>query len=54
MPKFICPVKTCKYWSRKKEDCKKEFVNLECRSDDYDITLACPYQDTKEREKEER
>lgn len=54
MPKFTCPVSRCKYFSRKKEDCKKEFVPLERRADDYDITLACPYQDTEERDKKER
>jgi len=50
MAKFICPVNNCKYWSRKKENCKKKVVVFEPRSDDFDVTLACPHQNTEKRE----
>lgn len=43
---FICPVKNCDY--NKDGDCemvdKVGYIKFECRSDDFDVTLSCPWQ----------
>ena len=52
MPKFICPINNCIHHNG--HDCKHDIINVNPRSDDWDVTISCVHQEMKKESWEEK